>query len=474
MHSRVLLYAAASGLLLAAAGLWWPLTLAWLIPASQAAETAADCGEDCPPEPKPVCNTFRNTDPRCDFWDRPTLTGDWGGFRSYLQDHGVNFAGRLTHFAFGVAGGINQPTVPALGQGNAFKYTGRGEYDLLFDLDKLVGLPHGRLLVRAEHWFGTYGNITSRTGSFTPAVFPANLPPRPDDPGMLYMTNLMYTQPLSEQWVVFAGKRDVLGLVDQDIFSGGDGTDQFVNQALIANPAFLLGLPYSSFSAGVALRQEWGSLNTYVYDAKDRTAEFFDVDSLFKKGVIVGSELTVKTRFFDLPGEQHVGGMWKHVDLTNLRFSEPPPGEYPEPTVPGFPTLPNSWTIYHGFDQYFVQFDEDSERGWGLFGRASLSDGNPTPVRYFFSLGLGGNSPFGENRGDRFGIGWYFVGASSEFGPLPRALFGPRNGSGVEAFYNFQVTPWLNITPDIQYISPGAGAIANDAFVYGLRLNTRL
>ncbi len=324
------------------------------------------------------------------------MTGDWGGFRSYLQDHGVNFAGRLTHFAFGVAGGINQPTVPALGQGNAFKYTGRGEYDLLFDLDKLVGLPHGRLLVRAEHWFGTYGNITSRTGSFTPAVFPANLPPRPDDPGMLYMTNFMYTQPLSEQWVVFAGKRDVLGLVDQDIFSGGDGTDQFVNQALIANPAFLLGLPYSSFSAGVALRQEWGSLNTYVYDAKDRTAEFFDVNTLFKKGVIVGSELTVKTRMFDLPGEQHVGGMWKHVDLTNLRFNEPPPGEYPEPTVPGFPTLPNSWTIYHGFDQYFVQFDEDSERGWGLFGRASLSDGNPTPVRYFFSLGLGGNSPFGK------------------------------------------------------------------------------
>jgi porin len=78
------------------------------------------------------------------------------------------------------------------------------------------------------------------------------------------------------------------------------------------------------------------------------------------------------------------------------------------------------------------------------------------------------------NRGDRFGIGWYLVGASSEFGPLPRALFGPRNGNGVEAFYNFQVTPWLNITPDIQYISPGAGAIATDSFVYGLRLNTRL
>ena len=444
------------------------------IPCSPLSHADTGCTTDCPPKPAPVCNAFRNTDPRCDFWNRSTLTGDWGGVRPWLEDQGVTFAGRLTQFAFGVAGGITRPTVPALSQGDAFKYTGRGEYDLLFDLDKLVGLPHGKLLVRAEQWFGTYGNISLRTGSFAPAVFPAALPPRPDDPGMLFLTNFMYTQPLSEQVVLFAGKRDVLGLVDQDIFSGGDGTDQFVNQAFIANPAFLLGLPYSSFSAGVALRPEWGSLNTYVYDAKDRTADFFDVGTLFKEGVIVGSELTVKIRFFDLPGEQHVGGIWKHVDLTNLRFNEPPPGVYPEPVVPGFPTLPNSWTIYHGFDQHFVQFDKDSTRGWGLFGRASLSDGNPTPVRYFFSLGIGGNSPFRQDRGDRFGIGWYFTGASSEFGPLPRALFGPRNGSGVEAFYNFQVTPWLNITPDIQYIAPGAGAIASDAFVYGLRVNTRL
>ncbi len=47
--------------------------------------------------------------------------------------------------------------------------------------------------------------------------------------------------------MLYLGKKDVLGTVDQDIFAGGDGTDQFVNQALIANPVFLLGLPYSLF-----------------------------------------------------------------------------------------------------------------------------------------------------------------------------------------------------------------------------------
>ena len=42
----------------------------------------------------------------------------------------------------------------------------------------------------------------------------------------------------------------------------------------------------------------------------------------------------------------------------------------------------------------------------------------------------------------------------------------------MEFFYNYQVTPWLNITPDVQWIRPGASALATDnAFVYGLRIN---
>ncbi|MHB8969324.1 MAG: carbohydrate porin [Pirellulaceae bacterium] len=85
-----------------------------------------------------------------------------------------------------------------------------------------------------------------------------------------------------------------------------------------------------------------------------------------------------------------------------------------------------------------------------LFGRASISDGNPTPLRYYLSAGLGGNSPLRCDRGDNWGIGWYYVSASDEFGPLPRAIFDPQDGSGVEVFYNFQVTPWLNVTPDVQ------------------------
>ena len=100
----------------------------------------------------------------CDLWTQPTLTGDWFGLRSEMQESGVTFAGRSTHFAFGVDGGINTPCHRPLGLGDTFKYTGRGEYDLIFDLEKFGGLPHGKLLVRAEHWYGQYGNVSLNTG----------------------------------------------------------------------------------------------------------------------------------------------------------------------------------------------------------------------------------------------------------------------------------------------------------------------
>ena len=438
-----------------------------------ATDSVVDCVSDCVPET--ICFDSVFSDCACDLWTRPTLTGDWGGLRTELQKSGITFTGQSTQFGFGVSGGVNGPAPPPLIQGDTFKYTGRGAYNAIFDLEKFGGLPHGKLLVTAEHWYGQYGNVSLNTGAFPPAVFGAALPPAPSEPGELFMTNFVFTQPLSENLVVFGGKKVLPGAADVDEFAGGNGTQQFMNQAFCQNPAFLLGLPYTSFMVGAAMPQEWGMISAFVLDPQDRTQDFFNqLDTLYSKGVISGGEVKVRTNFLGKQGDQHVGAVWKHVALTDLSFAEPPPGVYPEPVVPGFPTLNDSYTIYYGFDQYLVQFSDQPGRGYGLFGRASISDGNPTPVRYFLSAGLGGYSPFGKQRGDQFGVGWYFVGASNQFGPAPQAIFGPRNGTGVEAYYKFQVNPWMDISPDLQYIHPEAGAIANDALVYGVRVNMQL
>ena len=48
------------------------------------------------------------------LWTSPTMTGDWLGYRSCLQESGVTFAGRVTQFGFGIDGGINTPLPPTL------------------------------------------------------------------------------------------------------------------------------------------------------------------------------------------------------------------------------------------------------------------------------------------------------------------------------------------------------------------------
>lgn len=170
-------------------------------------------------------------------------------------------------------------------------------------------------------------------------------------------------------------------------------------------------------------------MTAFVLDPQDRTQEFFNnLSDLFSTGVIVGSEIKVNTSFFDKKGDLHVGGMWKNHDQTDLRFNEPPPGVYPQPVVPGFQTIDGAYTLYCGGDQYLVEDADDRTRGWGLFYRGSASDANPTPIRYFLSTGLGGFSPFRKNRGDKFGLGWYYVRASDEFGPIPKRCLGRAMG----------------------------------------------
>lgn len=101
----------------------------------------------------------------------------------------------------------------------------------------------------------------------------------------------------------------------------------------------------------------------------------------------------------------------------------------------------------------------------------SLSDGNPAPIRYFLSAGIGGDSAIRADKNDKWGIDWYYVGASDQFGATPQFLFGPRDGTGVGLFYKVPVTRFLNVTPDIKFIRPEASAPDDKTFVYGLRAN---
>ena len=99
---------------------------------------------------------------------------------------------------------------------------------------------------------------------------------------------------------------------------------------------------------------------------------------------------------------------------------------------------------------------------------SGISDGNPSFLRYSLGFGVGGYVPLACRPNDRFGIAWFYNELSDELGPIVSVLVNPQNESGVEIFYNIEVTPSFHLTPDLQILNP-ALARGDAAILFALR-----
>jgi len=385
-----------------------------------------------------------------EFLERSKLTGDWGGVRSRLALKGVTLDADVTQFYQGVTrGGLNR----------TFQYGGHGDYVMNVDGQKLVGLPGMFIKVRAEHRFGQ--NVNTRTGSILPAALAADLPTPDSD--HVYLTNVLVTQFLSESFAVFAGKLDTLD-GDLNAFAHGRGKDQFMNVALLANPAGLLVAPYATLGAGFVLVKDQTPWFTFTVLNATETIKTAGFNELFRNGVALSPEARLPTRFFGLPGHQLVGAVWSSREFTGLN-------QDPRVLLPNVEAQKNngSWSAYWNFDQYLFTESSDSSRGWGIFGRAGLADKETNPVHWFLSAGIGGNSPIPGRERDTFGVGWYYSKVSDETAQFAKTLLGLTSvGQGAELFYNIGLTPWFHLTPDVQIIKPAREGV-DTAVVLGFR-----
>jgi porin len=68
-------------------------------------------------------------------------------------------------------------------------------------------------------------------------------------------------------------------------------------------------------------------------------------------------------------------------------------------------------------------------------------------------LGVGGKGLFDSRPLDQFGLGYYFINIDNPKLQLPfqtREFL--RDEHGFEGYYNLAITPWLQLTPDIQVV----------------------
>ncbi len=397
-----------------------------------------------------------------DMWTRDALLGGVGGRRGRLAEDGIFFEIDLTQIIQGNAHG-------GADTNNAFRYSGSVDYTLKFDTARMGLWPAGMLMVKGETMFGR--SINGKVGSLmspnADALFPV-----PDDPGMTTLTDVVFTQFLSERVGFAVGKIDFRG-GDQNVFAHNENT-QFMNLALLANPIVLPYAPYTALTGAIFFRPSDGL--TVSFTALDSfgspTTSGFDTAFHAPQGTAFFTEWDFTIRPFGLPGHQRFGAVYSNKDfrlldqdariggpLSTLRSLR---GVIRDPEI-----RPDDWGLYYNFDQYLYTEEEDPSQGIGVFGRLGWSSGEANPFEAFYSLGVGGKGIIPNRDNDTYGIGYYFLDMSDD---LP-SLMGLTSEQGVELYYNIELAPWLHLTPDLQVIVDPGGSNANDvAIVYGLRM----
>ena len=182
-----------------------------------------------------------------DFWQRSTLTGDWGGLRNELAARGVTLDMSLTQAAQGIVHG---------GKDTGWQYGGgRGDIILNLDTQKLGLWPGGFLNVEAEGNFIPADTIPKSINGKTGALMPVNsnqfFPTTAGDNFNLPALN--FTQFLSPYFGFSIGKYATITSTSGDMneFAHGKGDTQFMNAALNFNPMMSVTMPYSTLGTGL-------------------------------------------------------------------------------------------------------------------------------------------------------------------------------------------------------------------------------
>lgn len=384
--------------------------------------------------------------------ERPKLTGDWFGARSELAAQGVTLDISSTQYYQGVtSGGLEQ----------SFQYGGRNDYFLNLDGEK-IGLWKGSFItLHGETRYGESAN------SLTGALMPVNLMlalPQPNGT-VSALSGVKFTQFLSENMLVYVGKLNTLDDFKQPL-TGAGGLTGFQNAAMILNPVYLRTVPYSTFGAGFAYLQNMEPVFAAAVFDTNNTPTVSGFDTFFDNGATIFAQVNLQSNFFDRPGHQGISGTY-----SSGTFADISPSAYLDPiaglVVAGTPQS-GSWCLAYNFDQAVYVSPDDPQRKWGVFGNLGIADNNPSPIRWFASTGISGASPIAGRNRDTFGIGYFFLGVSTELKNLAPVLLPLRDEHGVELYYNMQATPWCQITPDLQVISPFRDR-ADTSLLVGLR-----
>ncbi|WP_442755028.1 carbohydrate porin [Methylocystis sp. JAN1] len=396
-----------------------------------------------------------------------TLTDIPGGPKERLRRAGIETDVWVTQFFQGVAAGANN---------GVSRYGGKLDVFVKADAEKL-GLWRGlRVNAQYEHYIGD--NINQKDYALVPVNAAQAFVAQDNYHSAL---SLVVTQQMSERLSMSVGKFNAMTLASQTPLIGGGGLDAFMNRAfalpstgvgvaspgtvadrLIVSPPYILG-------GAATLKTDVATFNLFFADPRN-AANPRVLERPFERGVGVVGGVTVPTQIAGLKGFHTVRGGYSNArgfDLDDIGELRTRLASLVGVTKKGF------WVASYAIQQYLVQNAEKPNVGWGLFTLGTLSDGNPNPVRWSVLAGLAGNNLLPGRDNDQWGVGFFHYGLTTPLlsGLAERRLY-RRSEGGMEAFYNWAITPWLRLTGDLQIVEPWTVNRPRATYM-ALRLQTR-
>jgi porin len=377
------------------------------------------------------------------------LTGNWGGYREKLKDKGIDI------FGFYYATVLGNPIG---GRSKGVSYAGLLDLFINLDLEKLIGVKGSSFRIS-----GYWSSGRSLTEDFIGNFFNVSSAFNGDSVGLY---QLYFEQSLFDDILNIALGRMATG----DDFMTSPIFYNFVSLAFDQNPvSIFFNIP--SFTADPTstwgVRAKVAPVKEFyamfgLYDSNPATGRISSRNfepSFNGEGLIIGEvgfSVNNDRDLKGLPGNYKVGG---YYDTSNFALLSAPEakrsGNY------GFYLLMDQM-IYRegapGSDQGLTPF--------ATFTLAPSNDINTFP--FFFSTGMVYEGLFPSRDTDTTSFGF-------SYGNVSKDLIGQDFEILMELSHIFNITPWLSVQPDIQYvIHPGGSSQIPNAFVIGFALDVNL
>ncbi len=391
-------------------------------------------------------------------WAPAGPLGDLGGLRSALARHGISLhlydsENLLGNFAGGVKRGS---TVQGLTTLSIDLHTG-----------KAFGLPGGTLHASV---LGIHGQPL--TGPYLDNLQAANGNEARDG---VRLWELWYDQVLDDgRYDVKIGQQSIDNEFIVSRYSGLF-VDTMAGWPLL--PSFDMyggGPAYPLSSLGVRLRARMTHDLTVLAGAFDdnpgggrfaQNAQILDPSGTnfnLSTGTLFIGEFQYATVLGGLPGTYKLGA-WYDTGLFPDEYLAADGLSQADPRSGGVPLLHHgNYSVYGVVDQTVWRSPTHAARTVNLFGRVMGAPDDRNLIDFSFNGGLTVTDPLPGRPADQFGINLGIGHVSSRAAALDRASGLPAQGveTLVELTYQAQVTRWLVLQPDLQYIiHPGGGLL---------------